>query len=372
MSTGRIPLVDLAAQYGAIRPEIDEAIARVLRRGWFILGEELRAFEGAFARYCGVAHAVGVGSGTEALHLALVALGAGEGREVITAANTAVPTVSAISFSGARPVLVDVEESTALLDPQRLEDAIGPRTAAVVPVHLYGQCADMDPIRTVCSRHGLPILEDGAQAHGAAYRGRRAGSLGEAAAFSFYPSKNLGAYGDGGMVLTEDAELAGRLRRLRNYGERERYHHSEVGFNSRLDEMQAAVLLAKLPHLDRWNEERRRLVDRYRTGLAGVPIQWNEEAPGRYHVRHLCVIRVQDRDSLRRWLAEREIDTQIHYPIPIHLQEAYTSLGHRRGDFPVTERLAESVVSLPLYPELGDEAQDRVIEGIRTWFRSRS
>jgi dTDP-4-amino-4,6-dideoxygalactose transaminase len=372
VTTGGVPLVDLKAQRARIREEIDSAILRVVDRGWFILGEELRAFEEAFAGYCGAAHGIGVGSGTEALHLSLVALGAAPGREVVAPATTAVPTISSISFSGARPILVDVEDGTGTIDPDRIERAITPRTAAVVPVHLYGQCAAMDAIGAICARRGIPLVEDAAQAHGARIGERRAGSLGAAAAFSFYPSKNLGAYGDGGMITTDDSALAERLRRLRNCGERERYHHSEVGFNSRLDELQAAILMAKLPYLDRWNEERRRLAGRYRSALAGLPVAWNEEAAGRTHVRHLCVLRSDGRDALRAHLASLGIQTQIHYPIPIHLQEAYASLGYRPGDFPVSESLASSVLSLPLYPELGEEAQDRVIEGIKEWFRTRS
>jgi dTDP-4-amino-4,6-dideoxygalactose transaminase len=367
---GGVPICDLKAQYESIREEIDSAIARVVQRGWFVLGEEVRAFEAEFARSCGVSHAVGVGSGTEAIHLALVALGVKQGDEVVTTALTAVPTVSAISFAGARPVLIDVEEATGTIDPALLEAALTPRTAAVLPVHLYGQCADIDPIKEICGRRGVPVVEDAAQAHGAAYRGRPAGSLTQAAAFSFYPSKNLGAYGDAGAVTTNDGALALRLTRLRNYGERERYHHSELGFNSRLDEIQAAILRAKLPHLDAWNAARRRLTARYESALSGLPIRWIAEAPGRTHVRHLCVARVENRDGLRRHLAALGIQTQIHYPIPIHLQEAYAFLGGKPGDYPVAERIASEIASLPLYPELGEEAQDRVIEGIRTWLRT--
>ncbi len=369
MIGGGVPICDLRAQYESIREDIDSALRRVVERGWFILGEEGRAFESEFARLCGVSHAVGVGSGTEAIHLGLIALEVKPGDEVVTTALTAVPTLSAVSFAGARPVLVDVEEATATLDPSRLDAAITSRTAAVIPVHLYGQCADMDPILEICARRGVPVLEDAAQAHGAAYRGRPAGSLGRAGAFSFYPSKNLGAYGDAGAVTTDDDGIAQRLTRLRNYGERERYHHSELGFNSRLDEIQAAVLRAKLPHLDRWNEARRRLAARYESRLAGLPIRWIAEAPGRRHIRHLCIARVENRDGLRRHLAGLGIQTQIHYPIPIHLQEAYRFLGGKPGDYPVAERIASEICTLPLYPEMGEDAQDRVIEGIRTWFQ---
>jgi dTDP-4-amino-4,6-dideoxygalactose transaminase len=369
VTPGRVPLVDLQAQYSGIRAEVDEAISRVLERGWFVLGEELQGFEEAFARYCGTAHAVGVGSGTEALHLALVALGATEGREVIAPANTAVPTISAISFAGARPVLVDVEEATATIDADRIEEALTPRTAALVAVHLYGQCAAMRKLSEICARRGVPIVEDAAQAHGATEGGRRAGALGAVGAFSFYPSKNLGAYGDGGMLTTSDPDLAERLRGLRNYGQRDGEACREVGFNSRLDEIQAAILRAKLPHLDRWNDRRRRLVARYQEKLAGLPLAWNSEDEGRRHVRHLCVIRVEKREAMRAFLAARMIQTKVHYAIPIHLQEAYAFLGHRTGDFPVSERLASTVVSLPLYPEMTEQAQDRVIEGIQEWFR---
>jgi dTDP-4-amino-4,6-dideoxygalactose transaminase len=372
VTTVGVPLVDLQAQYRSIRTEIDRAVARVLDRGWFVLGAELKAFEEAFAAYCGVAHAIGVGSGTEALHLALVALGAGEGREVIAPANTAVPTVSAISFSGARPVLVDVEEETATIDAGCLEEAITSRTAAVVAVHLYGQCAAMGKLREICDRRGVPVVEDAAQAHGAEEGRRRAGSLGVAGAFSFYPSKNLGAYGDGGMLTTDDRALAERLRRLRNYGQLDSEACSEVGFNSRLDEIQAAILHAKLPHLDRWNEKRRAIASRYQEELTGLPIVWNREAAGRRHVRHLCVARFERREALRAFLTAQGIQTKVHYAIPIHLQEAYAFLGHQQGDFPVTERLASSVLSLPMYPELTKEAQDQVIKGIQEWFdRSR-
>lgn len=265
---------------------------------------------------------------------------------------------------------MDVDEASATIDPSLLAGAITPRTAAIVPVHLYGQCADIEAIRAVAGPRRIPIVEDAAQAHGAGLAGRRAGSLTEAAAFSFYPSKNLGAYGDAGLVTTGDPDLAARIGRLRNYGEKERYHHSEVGFNSRLDEIQASILRAKLPHLDQWNEARREIYRRYRDALGDLPIGWNEEAPGRKHVRHLGVIRVENRDAFRRFLADRGIQTQIHYPVPIHLQEAYESLGHRRGDFPVSEALADSVVSLPLYPEMTDGAIGRVVEGIREWYRA--
>lgn len=369
MAGREVPLVDLKAQYDRIGPEIDAAIARVVDRGWFILGQELTAFEEAFAGYCGVAHGIGVGSGTEALHLALVAVGAEPGREVIAPANTAVPTISAISASGAKPVLADVDEAAATLDPGQVDRLITEKTAAVVAVHLYGQCAATDELNRICSKASVPLVEDAAQAHGATFGRRRAGGLGGIAAFSFYPSKNLGAYGDGGMITTDDGELASSLRRLRNYGEREDYQHGEIGVNSRLDEIQAAILGAKLPYLDRWNEERRTKTARYMSTLAGLPIRWFEDQPDRTQVRHLCVIRISDRDRLSEHLSSHQIRTKVHYPIPIHLQEAYRFLGHKPGDFPISERLASEVLSLPLYPELPDAEQDHVIERIHEWFR---
>jgi dTDP-4-amino-4,6-dideoxygalactose transaminase len=369
VSERSVPVCDLTAQYQAIRDEIDAAIARVVRRGWFILGEECDAFEEEFARYCGAAYGIGVGSGTEALHLILVAIGAGEGREVIAPAMTAIPTIAAIAEAGAKPILVDVVEETGNIDPKLLEAKITTRTSAVVAVHLYGQCADVTTIGGICERSGIALIEDAAQAHGARVGNRKAGRFGRAAAFSFYPSKNLGAFGDAGMITTDDSELAERLRRLRNYGQQQRDRSLEIGFNSRLDEIQAAILRAKLPHLDHWNGRRRELTDRYRTRLQGLPLRWNEEIEGRHHIRHLCVVALEERDAFRQFLADRGIRTQIHYPIPVHLQPAYSFLGHREGDFPVAERLASSVVSLPLYPELPESSQDRVIEAAREWFR---
>ncbi len=303
-----------------------------------------------------------MGSGTEALHLALLACGVQPGDDVATVALTAVPTASAISFAGARPLLVDIDPRTFTMDPNRLEAAITPRTKAILPVHLYGQTADMDPILEVARRRGIPVIEDACQAHGAEYRGRRTGTLGVMAAFSFYPTKNLGACGDGGAVTTDDPTLADRLRLLRNYGQRKRYYHESKGFNSRLDELQAAILRVKLRDLNRWNEARRAKARLYDSLLGEVVLPL--EADYARHVYHLYVIRCRRRDELQRFLADRGIGTLIHYPVPVHLQEAYRDLGLSRGALPVTERCAEEILSLPLYPELPDAQIVEVAEAI--------
>jgi len=358
----RIEFNDLKPQHRELRREIQAAVEQVMDDGWFILGKQGESFEREFADYCGVAHCVGVGSGTEAIHLALVACGVQPGDDVVTVSLTAVPTASAISFAGARPVFVDVDPRTFTMDPARLESALTPRTKAILPVHLYGQTADMDPILEIGRRHGIPVIEDACQAHGAEYKGRRAGSLGSMAAFSFYPTKNLGACGDGGAVTTDDPELADRLRLLRNYGQRKRYYHESKGYNSRLDEVQAAILRVKLRHLNGWNEVRRTKATLYSSRLREVlcPL----EAGYARHVYHLYVVRSRRRDELQRFLAERGIGTLIHYPVPVHLQEAYRDLGLPRGALPVTERCAEEILSLPLYPELPDELVVEVAETI--------
>jgi dTDP-4-amino-4,6-dideoxygalactose transaminase len=351
----KVPFGDLRRQYQAMRSEIDQAIHRVLERGWFVLGREVEEFEHEFAAYVGARHAIGVGSGTEAIHLALVAAGVGYGDEVITAANTCVPTVSAISFAGATPVLVDIDPTSYNLDPAKLEAAITPRTKAILPVHLYGQAADMDPILEIGSRSQIPVIEDVAQGHGATYKGRRLGTLGIAGCFSFYPSKNLGAFGDGGAIVTDDDEMAARLRRLRNYGEDRRYYHKTKGYNSRLDELQAAILRAKLPHLDRWNARRREIANIYNREITNPTVTKPAELGYGLHNYHLYVIRCERRDELQQHLASCGVTTLIHYPVPIHLQEAYSDLNRRVGDFPVTEECAKQVLSLPMFPELSDE-----------------
>ncbi len=350
-----IPFVELKSQFRALESEMREAIDRVLERGWFVLGEELESFEHAFAAYLGARHAVGVGSGTDAIHLALRAADVGAGDEVITVANTAVPTLAGISASGATPVLVDIDPETFTIDPALLERAVTEKTKAVVPVHLYGHACDMDAIMTIADAKGLAVIEDCAQAHGAKYKGRPCGTFGAAAAFSFYPSKNLGAYGDGGAVATNSAELYERLRKLRNYGEETRYHHVCQGFNSRLDEIQAAVLSVKLPHLDVWNDARRKHAEQYREVLAGLPLRLPIEAEWAAHCYHLYVIRSPQRDALRLHLQAEGIGTQLHYPVPVHLQEAYAFLDKGPGSFPQSEKAAAEVLSLPMYPELSSE-----------------
>lgn len=366
-----IPQANPGANTQAHRAEIEAAIARVLDRGWYILGPEVEAFEAEFAAFCGVAHGIGVGSGTEALHLALRALGIGPGEEVITVSHTAVATIAAIELAGARPVLVDVDPLTYTLDPARLESAITPRTRAIIPVHLYGQPADLGLIQEIARRYGLWLIEDAAQAHGAVYRGRRVGSWGDLACFSFYPTKNLGALGDGGMVVTNDAHLAGRVRELREYGWRQRYVSEIAGFNSRLDEVQAAVLRVKLRYLEAENARRRALAQRYTALLAGCTVVPPAERPDARHVYHLYVIRSSRRDDLRQALHSRGIITGIHYPVPVHLQPAYRHLHPGPDTLPVTERLAGEVLSLPLYPELNEAQVETVAQAIWEFTQGR-
>jgi dTDP-4-amino-4,6-dideoxygalactose transaminase len=350
-----VPIVELKSQYLAMREEIDGAIRQVLEASWFILGEQGRRFEEEFAAYLGLPHAVGVGSGTEALHLALLALGIGPGDEVITTPLTAAATACAIRFANATPVFADVDARTLTLDPADVERRITPRTRAIVPVHLYGHAVDMDPLLALAARHGLKILEDCAQAHGTRYRGRLVGTIGDAAAFSFYPSKNLGAYGDAGAVACRSAEHAKSVRMLRNYGEEERYYHSIEGFNSRLDEIQAAILRAKLPHLDRWNQRRREIAAQYSRLIHNDAVALPAEAPWSTHIYHLYVVRTADRDALRRHLADGGVGSQIHYPVPLHLQKAFAHLSQGPGSCPVAEEAAGRILSLPLYPELTEE-----------------
>lgn len=360
----QVPFVDLAAQYAAIKEEVDAAIASVLRRTNFILGQDVDLFEKEFAAFCEAEHAVGVDSGTSALELILRAYDVGPGDEVITVANTFIATVLAISYAGATPVLVDADPQTYTIDVSKLEEAITPHTKAIIPVHLYGQPADMDPIMEIAQKHGLKVIEDTCQAHGARYKGMRAGSLGHAAAFSFYPAKNLGAYGDGGIVVTDDEQVAQRVRMLRNYGQREKYNHLVRGFNRRLDTLQAAVLRVKLRYLADWNAARRQHAGQYDRLLASTPLVLPLEADYAESVYHLYVVRTDNREALRNYLHEQDIATGIHYPIPVHLQPAYQGLGYGRGDFPVSERYAEQVVSLPMYPELTPEFIDHVVEAI--------
>ena len=348
-----IPFVDLRAAHRELGSEIDAALKRVTESGWYLLGPELEAFESEFAEYCGSRHCVGVGSGLSAIELALQAAGIGPGDEVIVPAYTWVATWIAVTKTGARPVPVDVEEQTYNIDPRLIGDAITSSTAAIVPVHLRGQPADMDAVAEVSDAHGLIVIDDAAQAHGATHRGRRVGSLGTATAFSFYPTKNLGALGDGGAVTTDDDEIADRVRLLRNYGQRDRYEIETAGVNSRLAEIQAATLRVKLPRLDDWNAARARIADSYREAFRDQDSLMLPEVPDwAGPVWHLFVIGHPDRDACRAALEEQGIETLIHYPVPPHLSGAYADLDLPRGSFPVTERLADATLSLPIYPQL--------------------
>ena len=356
-----IPFVDLAAQYAALRGEVDAAIGGVLSRCDFILGAAVQEFEEAFAGFVGARHAVGVGNGLDALRLAMMALDVGPGDEVILPANSYIATALAVSGVGARPVLVDCDAATYTIDPALIEAAITPRTRAIIPVHFTGQSADMDPILEIGRRRGLPIIEDAAQAHGTCYRGRACGSMGIMGCFSFYPGKNLGAYGDAGLVTTKDASLARRVRRLRDYGQSSKYRHDERGLNSRLDTLQAAVLNAKLPHLLAWNSARAAHAERYRQELGGVgDLTLQQCAPHSNHIYHLFMIETDRRDALQGHLRAAGIQTGIHYPKPIHLQKAYRDLGYAGRAFPRAERLARRTLSLPMFPELSDEQIERV------------
>ncbi len=362
----RVPFVDLEPQREELDGELRAAFDRVLESGWFILGPEVEAFEREFAEASGSLHGIGVGSGTEALHLALRACGIGTGDEVITVAHSFIATAFAITSAGATPIFVDVNAHDLLLDVDAAAAAITSRTRAIVPVHLYGRCVQMDAVCELARKHGLTVIEDAAQAHGATYRGRRAGSLGDLGCFSFYPSKNLGALGDGGAVVTRDPAVADRLRRLRNYSQTAKYHHSGLGFNSRLDEVQAALLRAKLPRLDDWNRERRSHAATYTALLKGLPVSIPPSEPGDADVFHLYVVRSERRDALQQHLREAGVETQIHYPIPIHRQPAYASAT--RITLPRTERAAASVLSLPMYPHLSTPQIEHVCEAVESFF----
>lgn len=357
---------DVKSVNGTIASDLDEAFERVTRSGLFILGEEVETFEAEFAAYCGVNHCVGVASGTEAIQLALLACGIGPGDEVITVSHTAVQTALAIAATGATPVFVDVDPETYLLRPDLLQATISEKTRAIVPVHLYGRCADMDAILQVATGHNIYVIEDAAQAHGSSYKGRRAGSMGHLGCFSFYPTKNLGALGDAGAVTTSDAELAARLRRLRNYGESSKYHNESMGYNSRLDELQAAFLRAKLPHLEPWNENRRSLAAIYQSRLQDR-FGARKDKPAYVDNHHLFVIQSGERAQLQEHLHALNIQTLIHYPVPCHLQPAFRTIKHRCGDLSVTERLARRILSLPMFATLSVEQVEYVARCVNSF-----
>jgi len=360
-----IPFVDLKSQYKSLKPEIDAAIGNVLENASFVLGPSVAAFEKAFATYTQTSDAIGVNTGTSALHLALLAIGVGPGDEVITVPNTFVATVAAIHYTGARPVYVDMEPASFNMDPSRIEAAITPKTKAILPVHLYGQAADMDPILEIAKRRDLKVIEDACQAHGAEYKGKRVGSIGDIGAFSFYPGKNLGAYGEGGAVVTNNADFAKTIRLLRDWGAPQKYHHELKGYNYRLEGVQGAVLGVKLPHLDKWNGARAAHGAAYNEALKGSSVKTPETMPYAKHVFHVYAIRSQQRDKLQSFLHERGIQSGIHYPIPCHLQKAYADPAYPAGSFPHSEAAAREILSLPMFPELTNEQIQTVSAAIK-------
>uniref|UniRef100_A0A832I4R4 DegT/DnrJ/EryC1/StrS family aminotransferase n=1 Tax=Eiseniibacteriota bacterium TaxID=2212470 RepID=A0A832I4R4_UNCEI len=360
-----VPFFDLRRQLAEIRPDVDRALADVLEDGAYTNGPAVAAFEERFAAFCGVPHCVAVNNGTSALQLALDAFGAGPGDEVVTVSMSFIATAWPILYAGATPVLVDVSPDRMTMDPAALERAITPRTRAIIVVHLYGQCADMDPILAAAAARGIPVIEDCAQAHGAEYKGRRAGSMGAVGCFSFYPSKNLGAYGEGGAVTTHDAALAERCRRVRNQGQQERYLHTEIGHNFRMNSFEGAILSVKLAHLERWTERRNALARAYDAALAGLPLTTPAPCPDGRHAYHLYVVRHERREALRAALRADGVETAVHYPRPIHLQPVFERYGYRPGSLPVTEAVARTCISLPLYPEMPDAHVERVAAALR-------
>jgi dTDP-4-amino-4,6-dideoxygalactose transaminase len=363
----RIPFIDLVAQHEPLRPELERAVLRVMDSGIFVLGPEVAAFEEAFADYVGVKACVAVNSGTAALQLGLMALGLSPGDEVLIPANTFIATAEAVVWAGGKPVLVDVREDDSMVDLEKLEAAITPRTRGIIPVDLYGQPARLPQIETIAKRHGLFVLEDACQAHGASIAGRKAGSFGRAAAFSFYPGKNLGAMGEGGALVTDDVEVAGRARMLRDHGQRAKYEHVLLGHNYRLEALQGAVLGVKLPHLDSWNEARRRVAGWYREALKNGPVTLPAEWEGVIHVYHLFVVRAPRRDALKAHLKEQGIDALIHYPVPLHRQVALAGLAGWTGSLSVTDALAKEILSLPIFPGMTRAQVDRVADAIHAF-----
>ncbi|HTQ50366.1 MAG TPA: DegT/DnrJ/EryC1/StrS family aminotransferase [Candidatus Acidoferrales bacterium] len=365
----QIPYFDLAAQIRGLRKDLDAAIARTLDNCSFCLGPDVAQFEKDFARFIGAEKCAGFNSGTSALHVAMLLLGIGPGDEVVTTPFTFVATSWAISYAGAKPVYVDIDDATFNLDPKLIERALTPRTRAVMPVHLYGQSFDLDPILAMCQKHKLPLVEDAAQAHGAKYKGKTVGTFGEMSCFSFYPGKNLGACGEGGALVTNNTAFDKRARALREHGSSVRYYHDEIGYNYRMEGLQGAVLGVKLQHLAKWTQERRRVAHRYHELLADTPLQLPREAGYAESVYHLYVVRHPRRDELKTHLEANGVGCAVHYPIPLHLQKAYAHLGHKAGDFPVAEKAARECLSLPIYPELTDAQIRRVTEVIKDFFR---
>lgn len=363
-----VPYFDLAAQIRSVRSEIDAALARTLDNCSFCLGPDVVQFEKEFAKFCGAQHCLGFNSGTSALHVALLLLNVGPGDEVITTPCTFVATSWAISYVGAKPVYVDIEDSTFNLNPKLIERAITARTKAVMPVHLYGHPFDVDPILEICRKHKLPLVEDAAQAHGAKYKGKTIGTFGDVSCFSFYPGKNLGACGEGGALVTNNAAFAARAKSLREHGSSVRYYHDEVGYNYRMEGFQGAVLGVKLKHLEKWTNERRRVARRYAELLAGTPLKLPREADYAETAWHLYVVRHPRRDELKKHLDDHGVGCALHYPLSLHLQKAYAHLGHKPGDFPIAEQAAHECLSLPIYPELTDEQIQRVATVIKEFF----
>ena len=368
MAQQPVPYLDLKAQIKPLRAEIDAAIAKTIDNCSFCLGPDVAQFEKDFAKYCGAEHCVAFNSGTSAEHVGLMLLGVGQGDEVITTPYTFVATSWAISYVGAKPVYVDVDDATMNLDPKLIEKAITPRTKAVLPVHLYGLPFDVDGIREVCKKHNLPLMEDACQAHGAKYKGKTVGGLGEVSCFSFYPGKNLGAFGEGGALVTNNAEFAKRARSLREHGSTVRYYHDEVGFNYRMEGIQGAVLGIKLKHLPAWTSERQRVAKRYAELLKDTPLQLPVQPANAESVWHLYVVRHPRRDELKAHLEANGVGCALHYPLPLHLQKCYASLGHKVGDFPNSEKSAAQCLSLPIYPELTDAQILRVVEVVKSFF----
>ncbi|NGN43831.1 DegT/DnrJ/EryC1/StrS family aminotransferase [Mesorhizobium sp. CGMCC 1.15528] len=360
-----IPFLDLKAQYASIKGEVDAAVLGVLASAQYVLGDEVAAFEREFAAYCDAKHAIAVNTGTSALHLSLLAAGVGPGDEVITVPFTFVASVSAVCYTGATPVFVDIEPTTFTMDPAKLEAAITARTKAIIPVHLYGQMADMAPIMEIADRYGIPVIEDACQAHGSEYKKRRAGSIGISGCFSFYPGKNLGACGEGGIVVTNDDEHAKTIRMLRDWGQEQRYHHTLKGFNYRMDGIQGAILRVKLRHLEDWTEARRDHGRHYSALLSGSrQVKAPTELADRRHVYHIYAVRTRDRDGLQRALQAEGVQTGLHYPIPVHLQKAHADLGYKAGAFPESEAAAREVLSLPIYPEMTSRQVEQVVAAV--------